>query len=187
MTMPNKTFELRNLYFQQSQYAAKQQIKPDYPKLLHWPDKTYFEKFKPDADLLQKALSPSNKSPYSIADQIFGNQKQLEYTNLRHLTHLLHERTQLHQQHLKDIDHRHIQIQEQLFGIKINPSPDKARRQTTLEAQLLQLEQQRRDEELAFWKDTVELRQGLFERAAAYKDAKHRYSVFSDVEVQYGG
>ena len=82
----------------------------------------------------------------------------------------------------QDIDHRHLQIQEQLFGVKINNSPDKARRQSNLESQLLQLEQQRRDEELAFWKDTVELRQGVFESAAAFKDAKHRYSVFSGVE-----
>lgn len=184
MTMPNKTYELRNLYFQQSQYSAKP-AKPDYPPFLQWPDKGYFERFKPDADLLQKALSPMEKSSYSIADQVFGNQKQQEYTSLRHSTNLIHERAELHKQHIKDIDHRHLQIQEMLFGVKINNTQDKAKRQSNLEGQLLQLEQQRRDEELAFWKDTVELRQGLFESAAAYKDANHRYSIFSDVEAQY--
>jgi hypothetical protein len=77
--MPNKTYELRNLYFQQSQYSAEQ-AKPDYPLFLQWPDKGYFEKFKPDADLLQKALSPLEKSiTNSIADQVFGNLKQIEY------------------------------------------------------------------------------------------------------------
>ena len=185
MVMPNKTYELRNLYFQNSRHSTKQ-AKPEYSVLLQWPDKTYFEKFKPDVDLLQKALSPLRKSTYSIADQVFGNQKQQKSTSLRHLTNLLHERAKLHRQHIQDIDHRHLQIQEQLFGVKINSSPEKARRQSNLESQLLQLEQQRRDEELAFWKDSVELRQGLFESAAAYKDAKHRYSIFSDVEGQNG-
>ena len=184
MTMPNKTYELRNLYFQQSHYPAKQ-AEPDYPLFLQWPSNGYFERFKPDADLLQKALSPVKRSAYTIADQVFGNQKQQEYTSLRHSTNLLHERAELHEQHIHDIDHRHLQIQEKLFGVNINNFPDRARRQSNLEGQLLQLEGQRRDEELAFWKDTVELRQGLFESAAAYKDAKHRYWVFSDVEAQY--
>lgn len=162
------------------------QARPEYPPFLQWPSNSCFEKFKPDADLLQKALSPIEKSTYSIADQVFGEHKRHEYTNLRHSANLLQERTKLHKQHIQDIDHRHLQIQEELFGVRINFFPDRARRQSNLESQLLQLEQQRRDEELAFWKDTVELRQGLFESAASYKDAKHRYSVFSDVEAQYG-
>jgi len=51
---------------------------------------------------------------------------------------------------------------------------------------LLQLEQSRRDEELAFWKDTVELREKLFENSVDYRAAKHRESIFSDVETDYG-
>ena len=183
--MPNKTYELRNLYFQQSQYCS-QQAKPDYKPLLQWPKNGYFEKLKPDADLLQKALSPLEKSAVdSIADQVFGNQKQAEYLGLKHLANLFYERCKLHKQHIKDIDHSHIKIQEDLFGVKINNIPENARRLSNLEGQLLQLEQQRRDEELAFWKDTVELRGKLFEGAATYKDANHRYSVFSDVEEKY--
>jgi len=183
--MPNTTYELRNLYFQQSLYSAEQ-AKPTYPLLLQWPEKGYFEKFKPDADLLQKALSPLEKATtYSVADQVFGNQKQLEYLGLKHSANLFYERCNLHKQHIQDIDHTHLKVQEKLFGVKINNSPDKARRLSNLEGQLLQLDSQRRDEELAFWKDTVELREKLFESAAQYKAANHRYSVFSDVEAKY--
>lgn len=183
--MPNKTYELRNLYFQQSQYSAEQ-AKPDYPLFLQWPDKGYFEKFKPDADLLQKALSPLEISvSNSIADQVFGNLKQIEYLDLKHSANLFYERCRLHKQHIKEIDRRHIEIQERKFGVDINNFPDKARRLSNLEGQLLQLESQRRDEELAFWKDTAELREKLFESAATYKAANHRYSVFSDVEAKY--
>ncbi len=184
--MPNKTYELRNLYLQQSQYSAEP-AKPDYPLFLQWPDKGYFEKFKPDADLLQKALSPLEKATtYSVADQVFGNQKQLEYLGLKHSANLFYERCNLHKQHIQDIDHTHLKVQEKLFGVKINNSPDKARRLSNLEGQLLQLDSQRRDEELAFWKDTVELREKLFESATQYKAANHRYSIFSDVEAKYG-
>lgn len=183
--MPNTTYELRNLYIQQSQYSAEQ-AKPDYPLFLQWPDKGYFEKFKPDADLLQKALSPLEKSvTNSIADQVFGNLKEVEYLDLKHSANLFYERCRLHKQHIQEIDNSHIKIQENLFGVKINNFPDKARRLSNLEGQLLQLESQRRDEELVFWKDTVELRQKLFESAAQYKAANHRYSVFSDVEAKY--
>lgn len=185
MTMPNKTYELRKLYLEQSQYSAKQ-TKTEYPPFLQWPSSSYFEKFKPDADLLQKALSPVEKSAYNIADQVFGEHKRREYTSLLHFGNMLDERAKFHKQHTQDIDHRHLEIQKKLFGVTINFFPDRARRLSNLEGQLLQLEQQRRDEELAFWKDTVELRKGLFESAASYKDAKHRYSVFSDVEAQYG-
>ena len=49
--MLNKTYELRKLYFEQSQYSAKQ-VEPDYQSLLQWPEKGYFEKFKLDAESL---------------------------------------------------------------------------------------------------------------------------------------
>jgi len=185
--MYNTTAPTGELYSQHSQYSGQKPEDPSYDSLLQWPSNGYFDKFKPDADLLQKALSPIERSKtYSVADQVFGNQKQVEYTGLRHLAHLFSERTQLHSQHIKDIGHRHIQIQEKLFGVKINNFPDRARRLSNLEGQLLQLEKEKREQELAFWKDTVELRERLFEGAAAYKAARHRYSVFSDVEAKYG-
>ena len=184
--MPNKTYELRNLYFQQSLYSA-QPVKPEYPLLLQWPSNGYFEHFQPDAQTLQEALSPVNAAKLdSVADQVFGHQKQLEQLNLNHLSNLFYERCQLHKQHIQDIDHRHMQIQEKKFGVEINLTPDNSKRLSNLEGQLLQLEQARRDEELAFWKDTVELREKLFENSVDYRAAKHRESIFSDVEADYG-
>ncbi len=184
--MPNTTYEIRKLYFEQSQYSAKEP-EPYEPQLLQWPEKYSFKKFKPDAYLLQKALLSVDKSTYSVADQVFGNQKEQEHTSLQHAANLLHERAKLHEQHIGDIDHSHLKVQHELFGVKINNFPDRARRLSNLEGQLLQLESQRRDEELAFWKDTVDLRDKLFESAATYKAANHRYSIFSKVEGEYGG
>ena len=185
--MPNKTYELRNLYFQQSGYSddAPESYRP---LLLQWPSNCYFDKFTPDAELLQNTLAPQDRyQTRSIADQIFGSQKQLEYLSLKHLTNLFYERCKLHKQHIQDIEHRHIEIQEKKFGVEINHTPDNAKRLSNLESQLLQLEQQRRDEELTFWKDTSELREKLFEKASVYRAASQRYSVFSDVEGKYDG
>ena len=176
------------MYFQQNAYSTqKHQDKYCKPPLLQWPSNGYFEKLKPDADLLQKALKPeTNYERKSISEQIFGNQMKLQYTGLKHTANLFYERCNLHKQHIQNIDCRHIEAQERKFGVEINNFPDKTKRLSNLENQLLQLESQRRDEELGFWKDTVELRDKLFESADDYRAAKHRYSVFSDVEADYG-
>ena len=179
--MPNTTYELRKLYFEQSQYSAGQ-VKPDYKPLLQWPGneyfegfKQYFDKFKPDSDLLQNALIPDiGYERKNVSEQIFGNQMKLQYVGIKHIANLFYERCKLHKQHMQEMDQRHIEVQERKFGVEINNFPDRARRLSNLENQLLQLEGQRRDEELAFWKDTVELREKLFANAGEYRAAKHR-------------
>ena len=185
MTMPNKTYELRKLFFKQSKYSAKED-KSYEPLLLQEPLKGYFKKLKPDADLLQKALIPESYSQeQSVSEQIFGNDIKQQYIGLKHAANLFAERCQIHKNHLQEIDRRHMEAQEKLFGVKINNSSDKSKRLTSLEGQLAQLEKERREEDLAFWKDTVELREKLFEGAGNYKDAKHRSRIFSDVEADY--
>ena len=184
--MPNKTYELRKLFFEQNQYSAKE-AKSYEPLLLQESFKGYFKKLKPDADLLQKALVPEKYSEESsVSEQIFGNDIKQQYTGLKHAANLFAERCQIHRNHIQEIDRRHLEAQEKLFGVKINNSSDKSKRLTSLEGQLAQLEKERREEELAFWKDTVELREKLFEGAGNYKDAKHRSQIFSDVEAEYG-
>ena len=186
--MPNKTYELRNLYFQQSRYSADQyENKYTYPPLLQWPAHSYLERLKPDADLLREALSPMREyQTGSLADQVFGSELKQQHVNLQHSANLFYERCYLHKRHVRDIDDRHIKVQERLFGVEINHTPDRHKQLNTLEGQLMQLEQQRREEELSFWKDTVELRKELFETAGSYRDSQHRYSVFSGVEDHYG-
>ena len=186
--MPNKTYELRNLYFQQSQYSANQDDQQDHcPPLLQWPAKGYFDTLKVDADLLQKALSPfADYKLGSLSEQVFGNELKGQKINLQHTANLFYERCQLNKKHIEDIDDRHIKIQERLFGVEINNFPDRQKQLRTLEGQLMQLEHQRRQEELAFWKDTVDLRQQLFETATDYRNNQHRYNIFSGVENHYG-
>jgi len=186
--MPNKTYELRNLYFQQSQYSVKpEEKKYAYPPILQWPANSYFEKLKPDADLLQQALKPrDNYKTQSVSEQVFGNDLKQQQISLKHTANLFYERCKLNKNHLQEINDRHLKTQERLFGVEINQFPDRNKQLRTLEGQLMQLEQQRRDEELAFWKDTVDLRQVLFDNAADYRGTKDRYTIFSEVEEKYG-
>jgi hypothetical protein len=186
--IPNKTYELRNLYWQQSQYTTKpEEKKYDPMPLLQWPANGYFEKLKPDADLLQQAITPFiNDKTNRIAERVFGNELNQQNIDLKHTENLFYERCKLHQQHIRDIDERHLTVQERLFGVEINHFPDRNKQLRTLEGQLMQLEQQRREEELAFWKDTVDLRKELFASAADYRDTKHRYDIFSSVEEKDG-
>jgi len=183
--MPNKTYELRKLYFEQSQYG---QYTPQisYPPVLHVP-RYGFERLKPDAELLQEALAPINAETAYISQQIFGNEAKQQHIGIEHLANLFYERCKLHKRHVDDINHRHLQVQGNLYGAVINHNPDRAKRMSSLETQLLQLESSKREEELAFWKDTAELREKLFEFAGSYRAAMQRYNLFATMEGRYGG
>ncbi|HBG25835.1 MAG: hypothetical protein A2Y10_08370 [Planctomycetes bacterium GWF2_41_51] len=186
--IPNKTYELRKLYFEQSQYSLdSREDKYNRPPILQWPTNSYFDRFKDDSELFEKALIP--EKPYSqenISHQIFGNEIKNQYTGLKHIAHLLYERSKLHKNHINEISDRHLHIQGIKFGVEINHTPDRAKRLSNIESQLLQLEQSRRDEELNFWKDTVELREKLFAGASEFSSAKQRYSMLSGLEDHYG-
>ena len=186
--MPSRLYEIRELYFQQSRYSdGQEEMREKYPPLIQLPTNGYFERLKVDADLLESALAAAGaETNKNLSEQVFGSAIKHQQVNLKHQAHLLYERAQLHKQHIRDIDDRHRQIQEKLFGVEINNFPDRSKRMGNLEGQLLQLEKQRRDEELAFWKDTVELRHSLFELAGDYSDIKRRSSVLSGLEEKDG-
>ena len=149
-------------------------------------NRNYENDMKLDIDLLRTSLLEKKVNYDSLAGQVFGSLQRQEYDNLRHRANVMQERIKLHHRHLDDIDHRHLQIQEMLFGVKLHKTPDTLKRQSTLEGQLLQLESQRREEELGFWKDTVELREKLFEGASDYTANRQRYDMFSEVEQPDG-
>lgn len=184
--MPNKTYELRNLYFEQSRSYADKASEPEYPTVLTWPQNGYFGQLTPDAKLLQEALRPIINQTY-ISQQIFGNEARGQHIGIEHLSNLFYERCRLHKKHMDEILDRHLDIQGSLYGAVINRYPDRTKRMSSLETQLLQLENAKREEELSFWKDTAELRQKLFESAGSYRAATQRYHLFADMEGKYGG
>ena len=183
--MPNKTYELRNLYFQQNQDRLDSVVdKVSTPSMITLPPDWNFKPLRRDVDLMQDAFKDrADPAETSIAQQVFGAELGKHSVTLQHAANLLAERSALHQRHLKEIDRRHIEAQEKLFGAQINHTPENAKRVLSLEGQLAQFDKERRDEEVAFWKDTVDLRQQLLESGWNYRDAHQRSDVFSEVEA----
>ena len=87
---------------------------------------------------------------------------------------------------MKEINHEDIKCQEQLFISKIGSPMDGGRRQSNLEKLLIQIESDKRREELQFWKDTFEIRQLIFEKVQEYAQTKDRASMLGSVEGENG-
>jgi len=179
----NNIARLQELYFQNSRYSGSKLENLFYDSLLQWPRNGYFERLKPDAALLKEALtSYTTPAPSTVAEQVFGNQARQEKIGLKHLANILYERAVLHRNHLKDIDRRLMESQEKLSIIKMHFPVDGGRSQQSLERLVIELEKQRHDEEINFWKDTTEIRQKLFDSAVAYSATKRRKDMLYGVE-----
>ena len=182
----NTTAQGRELYFQNSQYSAEQTPASSYDSLLQWPATGYFDRLKPDFALLKEALaSYSSRGMLTVAEQVFGNQARQQKIGLKHLVNILYERAILHRSHLKDIDRRSMDCQERLSIIKMHFPVDGGKSQQNLEKPIIDLEKQRHDEELNFWKDTTEVREKLFEQANIYGATKRRKDMLYGVEDKH--
>lgn len=155
-----------------------------YGSVLLWPPESYFEKFRFDAALLKEALSPcASPQAATLAEQVFGSQARQQRIGLGHLANVLYERALLHQKRLRDIAWRLVECQDRLSVLKMQFPLDGGRPQQHLEKLVIELEKERHEEETDFWKDSVEIRQQLFENAATYGAAKRREDVLSGVEA----
>jgi hypothetical protein len=183
----NRTAELRNMYFQQSRYAANPTLaaKRPYDSLLQWPSNSYFDRLRPDAILLRQALTPYvSPEASTTAEQVFGNQARQQRIGLQHQSNVLYERAFLHAKHLKEVDRRLMDCHKKLSILKMHFPIDAGRTQQNLERLVVQMEQERRTEEINFWKDTAEIRQKLFEDVNAYSATKRRKDMLYGVERQ---
>jgi len=179
----NNISRLQELYLQNSRYSSSKLENLFYDSLLQWPRNAYFERLKPDAALLKEALtSYATPATSTVAEQVFGNQARQEKIGLKHLANILYERAVLHRKHLKDIDRRLMESQEKLSIIKMHFPVDGGRSQQNLERLIIELEKQKRDEDINFWKDTLDIRQKLIEQAAEYSATKRRKDMLYSVE-----
>jgi len=187
-TMANYQYQMKNgIYDSHSGYSVPQPV--GYVGRMYritLPEHEAFEGIQKDAATLAEMLNPVYlPGEYqSIAEQVFGSQARQQRLSMKHLASLLEERVRLHQRHLKDIAHRDMHIQERLFGAQLHWKLDGGRRATNLEKILVELDKDKRQEELAFWKDTAELRTKMFELAGEYGALQHRLSLLEDMEYE---
>jgi hypothetical protein len=157
-------------------------VDPSYTCLLAWPGNGY-RPFQPDALLLNSALtSYSDASAATVAEQVFGQQARQQGISLRHQANILYERTRIHKDRLREIDRRLMEFQSRLSVVKMHFPLDGGRTQQTLEKLIVDLEKQRHDEELKFWKDSSDVRQRLFDGATTYSATRHRQDLLCGVE-----
>lgn len=139
--------------------------------------------FRRDFETLAKMLRPVYlPSDAPLAQQVFGGQMQRQRLSVEHILNLINERTVLHRRILDDIAHSHMDVQGQLYGARLHAKTDDHARELRVERLLFQLDEQRRREEVDFWKDTSELREKLFETAGEYQALRHRTSVLDTLE-----
>ena len=111
--------------------------------------------------------TPNISQPYApFGDpihQVFLNQAYQHKVVMEQIDRQIDQRLRIHQNHIEDIRHRHMQMQEALSITRIINLPDRTRRESNLERALLDLEKNKRDEDLALWKDTLDLQTKLIE------------------------
>ena len=137
--------------------------------------------------VLAAALSQPEMKPQSLADQVFGNQARQQKLQVMHEASLISGRYELHKRHLRDLKHRLSQVQEKISIVRMFEPGLPSRQQLDLEKLLFNLEGQERDEENAFWSDTLKIKQGLFSAIGEYQSAQHRANVFRDLEAEHAG
>lgn len=143
--------------------------------------------FRRDALTLAEMLRPVYlPADTPLAQQVFGSQMRQQKLSVEHILNLINERTVLHKRILDDIAHSHMDMQGQLYGARLHANMDGHARELKVLRFLLQLDEQRRREEVDFWKDTAELREKLFEVAGEYQALRHRTSVFESIEPREG-
>lgn len=136
---------------------------------------------------IAEAAGQSSGQPYNtVSDQVFGSQLRATKYSLKLLSSLLRERGLLHDRHIRDIQHRHMKLQEELCVARMMAGNLLDRNQVTLERLIAQLEDQKRDEELAFWKDRADVRKEMLKTALDYEEVRRRAILLSGMEVEYG-
>lgn len=142
--------------------------------VISWPADINSAPFQRDSELFQEILSVPSSSYDSLASRIFGNQLRQQKLSVRHLGNLFYERASLYSRHVRDITSRHMNVQEEIYKERLMSPVQASRRQVALEAMLVDLEKEKRKEELEFWKDSKDVREALFESAGDYQSSSHR-------------
>ena len=165
--------ELQRIYFSHSQYSPPVPTPSDH--IVNWPDK--YHTLNSERPFLDQTLEMPDYRSQTLADQVFGRQVKHAKLGTKRLAQLLYERCTLHYTHIAEINHRLGKCEEYLFLAKLNPQDPGGRHLSNLERLLLQLESDRRREGLGFWKDSLDLRQAMFEKAEEYATTKDRAAI----------
>ncbi|MCB9852793.1 MAG: hypothetical protein H6819_06835 [Phycisphaerales bacterium] len=124
-------------------------------------------------------------SANDVASFVFTNQVAANETTSRQLAYVIEERRALQQRHLKDIQFRIDELMERKPLRRPGLGFYDDATLTEVERQILKLELEKRDVELALWRDTHELRSSLVNERRDREATRRRLGYF--VAGDYGG
>ena len=134
-----------------------------------------------DTDRLLKDLFQDSAFASRLSERVFGTQLKRTGVAVQNLDQLLSGRNQILDRNLREINQRRNEIANRLSIARrpysIRTPQDVAR----IEKMLFDIESQRRDEYLNFWKDLARTRTELFEAAGEYQATKNRASLFGGI------
>ncbi len=117
----------------------------------------------------------------SVAEHVFGPQLRHARASLEDTLKHINDRTRMHYKHLADIEHRHMKTQLELSGARLNGHIDGYKRATRLEAMLVPLEKEKRQEERDFWKDMMDVQIRMLDLAKEYRALRNRSQLLSSM------
>ena len=81
--MPNKTYELRKLYFEQNHYSMKSPYETDKEPMISLPNDWNFKPLQLDVSMLEQNVKDRQRDSYqSVTEQVFGSELKKQYTHL---------------------------------------------------------------------------------------------------------
>ena len=126
------------------------------------------------------------KGEGSLAQKVFGQQVDEQKASGRHLSGLLEERWRLYRDHIGELRDEISRTKNRLYIASRPYVIDHPMRQANLEKFLLKLESDARKEEIDFWKDSIDLRDKMWDVANEYRKGVNRSRLFGRGEAQNG-
>jgi len=175
----NRTAQLRKAYLLQNRNDIEENPPQANSSPLS-PLLPYIENTHLKDDLNDMALAMHGNNPIildHLAERVFGNQLARDRLTASHVGHLLQERSLLYHNHMKDIRRRINQVGNRISSLSRPYTIRTPQQVAGFERLRLQLESDERKEQLAFWKDTAELRDKLLDTSINYRATLDRASL----------
>ena len=150
--------------------------------LLQWQGSRHRNAWDRERYVLSEALTQPDTEVKTLAEQVFGTQVRGQKLQVMHEASLISARYELHHRVLNDLNHRLSGLQERISIAKMLDPWGQSKQLIDLEKLLINLESQENDERLAFWKDTLKVRQEMFTGVREYQSARQRATIFKDLE-----
>ena len=135
---------------------------------------------------LLKRMGAESGPQRTLSDRVFGGQIRRGKVSIENSDRLIAQREELLKRAIREIDARHNDVFNRWCCARRPYSGLTSQEINRIEKTLLDLESDRRDAYLQFWKDVATEQKELLEIAAEYLAAKDRASLLGGASVAYG-